>query len=133
MKKGEVDRSEMTVKLEERNKAKPEEPTTRVDAFEARNRIHFINKSVMGVVRFDSGPVKSILGWLDRIEDDPQAPDQPRGADERDGNKPPLHEARGLGMGLKSRVGVYLLELVRLLQYTWEPSSRVNGCGGSKR
>ena len=50
-----------------------------MDAFEARNRIHFINQSVMGVVRFDSGPVKSIFWWLDRIEDDPQAPDQPRG------------------------------------------------------
>ena len=38
-----------------------------------------------------------------------------------------------MGMGLKScvAVGVYLLELVRLLlQYKWGPSSRASGSGG---
>ena len=37
-----------------------------------------------------------------------------------DGNEPALHEADDMGLGLKSCVGVYMLELVRLrLQYKW--------------
>ena len=55
-------------KLEERIKEKLEEPTKRVDVFEARNVIHFINQNIMSVIRFYSGPVKFTLGWLDRID-----------------------------------------------------------------
>ena len=41
-------------------------------------------------------------------------------ADEkRSGDKPSLHEPDHTGFGMKSRVGVYLLELVRLIQYKW--------------
>ena len=56
MKKGEVVRNEMMAKLEERIRDKLEEPTKRVDVFETRNWIHFINQNVMSVVRFYSGP-----------------------------------------------------------------------------
>ena len=67
MKKGEVDRKEMLVKLEE-NHGKLEETTKRVDVFEARNWVHFINQNVMSGIRFYSGPVKFTLGWLDRVD-----------------------------------------------------------------
>ena len=62
MKNGEVVGKEMLVKLEERIKEKMEEPTKRVEVFEARNWVHFINKNEMSVVRFYSGPVKFTLG-----------------------------------------------------------------------
>ena len=52
----------MMAKLEERIKEKLEEPTRRVDVFEARNWIHFVNQNVMSVIRFYSGPVKFTLG-----------------------------------------------------------------------
>ena len=58
----------MMDRLEERIKEKLEEPTKRVDVFDARNWIHFINQNIMSVVRFYSGPVKFTLGWLDRID-----------------------------------------------------------------
>ena len=58
----------MMSKLEERIKEKLEEPTRRVEVFEFRNWIHFINQNVMSVVRFYSGPVKFTLGLLDRID-----------------------------------------------------------------
>ena len=68
MKKGEVERKEMMVKLEERIHEKLEQPTKMVETFEARNWIHFINQNVMSLIRFYSGPVKFTLGWLDRID-----------------------------------------------------------------
>ena len=68
MKKGEVDQKEMARKLEERIKEKLEEPTRRVDCFEARNWIHYVNQNIMSVVRFYSGPVKFTLGWFDRVD-----------------------------------------------------------------
>ena len=40
------------------------EPAQRVDVFEARNRTHFINRNIMSVIRFYSGPVKFTLGRL---------------------------------------------------------------------
>ena len=55
MKKGEVEKKQMMDMLEERIREKLEEPTTRVEVFEARNLIHFINQNVMSVVRFYSG------------------------------------------------------------------------------
>ena len=66
MKKGEVDRKEMMGRLEERIKEKLEEPTKRVDVFEARNWIHF-NQNVMSVVRFYTGPVKYALKCISRL------------------------------------------------------------------
>ena len=68
MKKGEVEGKEMVTKLEERIREKLDLPTKRVDVFEARNWIQYINQNVMSVVRFYSGPVKFTLGWLDRID-----------------------------------------------------------------
>ena len=68
MMKGEVERKEIMKRLEERIRDKLDEPTKRVDVFEARNWIHFVNQNIMSVVRFYSGPVKFTLGWLDRID-----------------------------------------------------------------
>ena len=68
MKKGEIERKEMMKRLEEMTKEKLAEHTKRVEVFEARNRIQFINQNVMSLVRFYSGPVKFTLGWLDRID-----------------------------------------------------------------
>ena len=58
----------MMTRLEERIKEKLQEPTERVEVFEARNWIHFVNQNIMSVVRFYSGPVKFTIGWLDRID-----------------------------------------------------------------
>ena len=60
-------RKEMMKVLEGRIK-KLEEQTWRVEVFEVRNLIQFINQNVMSVVRFYSGPVKFTLGWLDRMD-----------------------------------------------------------------
>ena len=54
MKKGDVEGKEMMTKLEERIRDKLDLPTMRVEVFEARNWIHFINQDVMSVVRFFS-------------------------------------------------------------------------------
>ena len=67
MRKGEVEKKETMVKLEERIREKLEEPTKRVEVFETRNRINFISQNIMSVVRFYSKPVKFTLGWLDRM------------------------------------------------------------------
>ena len=87
-----------------------------------RNWVHFINQNVMSVVRFYSGPVKPTLGWLDRIDKiirqhlTKEGMLMKRGmATSRLYMKPD-----DMGFGLKSSVGVYLLELARLLlQYKW--------------
>ena len=63
MRKGEVERNETMRRLEERI-LKHEEPTMRVDVFEAINWIHFIDESVMSVVRFHRGPSSSPSGCL---------------------------------------------------------------------
>ena len=76
----------------------------------------------MSVVRFYSGPVKFTLGWLDRIDKlirqhlTEQGLLMKRGmATSRLYMKPD-----DMGMGLRSTVAVYLMELVRiLLQYKW--------------
>ena len=62
MMNGEVARKEMMTKLEHMIKDLLDQPTTRVETFEARNWIHFINQNVMSVVGFYSGPVKFTLG-----------------------------------------------------------------------
>lgn len=61
MKSGTVDRKQMMVKLEERIGEKLEEPMKRVEVFEAKNWIHYIDQNIMSVVRFYSGPVKFTL------------------------------------------------------------------------
>ena len=66
MKKGEVNREVMMRRIEERIEVKLKEPAQRVDVFEAKNWIQFINQNIMSVIRFYSGPVKFTLGWLDR-------------------------------------------------------------------
>ena len=68
MKKGEVDRKKMMTKLEERIVEKLKEPTKKVEVFESRNWVQYINQNVMSVVRFYSEPVKFTLGWLDGID-----------------------------------------------------------------
>ena len=132
MKKGVVDRKEMMKVLEQRIQEKLEEPTRRVDEFELKNWIHFVNQNIMSVVRFLSGKDKFTLGWLDRNDLIRQHLTQ-QGmlmkhsmATSRRYMKP-----NDMGMGLKSCVGVYLVELVRiLLQYNGEPSSDRSGSGG---
>ena len=122
MRKGDVARKEMIEKLEQRIREKLDEPTRREDIFEARNWIYYVNLNVMSVVRFYSGPVKFTLGWLDRVDMmirqhlTCQGMLMKRGmATSRLYMKPD-----DMGMGLKSCVAVYLLELVRLLlQYKW--------------
>ena len=64
MKKGAVDRKEMMMSLEERIKNILEEPTKRVEVFEAPNWIHYINQNVTSVIRFYSGPVSFTRGFL---------------------------------------------------------------------
>ena len=114
--KGEADRKEMMKVLEGRIK-KLEEPSRRVDVFEARNWIQFINQNVMSVVRFYSGPVKFTLGWLDGIDRTirqhltQQGLLMKRGMETSRLYMKPDH----MGMGLKSCVGVYPVELVRIL------------------
>ena len=114
MKKGAVDREVMMKVLEGRIREKLEESTQRVDVFDAKNWIHFINQNLMSVVRFYSGPVKFTLGWLDRIDRTirqhltQQGLLMKRGmATSRLNMKPD-----DMGFGIKSRVGVYILELV---------------------
>ena len=76
----------------------------------------------MSVIRFYSGPVKFTIGWLDRIDQmirqhlTSQGLLMKRGmATSRLYMKP-----NDMGLGLKSSIGVYLLELVRLLlQCKW--------------
>ena len=122
-------------KLEERTIAKLDEPMKRVEVFEVKNWIHFINQNVMSVMRFYSGPVKFTLGWLDRVDKTislhltTKVMLMKRGM----ATSSIYMKTDDKGIGLKSCVGVYLLELVRILQYKWEPYFGVNGSGGWRR
>ena len=94
----------------------------RVEVFETRNWIHFINQNVMSVIRFYSGPVKFTLGWLDRIDMVIRQHLTSQGMLMKRGMATSrlYMSPNDMGMGLKSSVAVYLLELVRLLlQYKW--------------
>ena len=94
----------------------------KVDVFEARNRIHFINQNVMSVVRFYSGPVKFTLGWLDRIDRAIRQHLTQQGMLMKRGMATSrlYMSPDDMGMGLKNCVAVYPLELIRiLLQYKW--------------
>ena len=64
MMKGEVERKVMMKELEERIYEKLQEPTKKVQVFETRNWIHYINQNVMSVIRFYSGPSSSPSGGL---------------------------------------------------------------------
>ena len=121
------------VKLEERIRYKLGEPTKRVEVLESRNRIHFVNQNWMSVTWFFSGPVKFTLGLLDRIDMTIRQHLTKQGMlMKRRMSTSRLDMKRDdMGLDLKSCVGVYLLELVRiLLQYKWGPSSDRNGSGG---
>ena len=99
-----------------------EEPTGRVDVFEARNWTMYVNKNIMSVVRFYSGPVKFTLGWLDGIDKMVRQHLTCQGMLLKRGMATSriYMSPDDMGMGLKSCVGVYLVELVRLiLQYKW--------------
>ena len=123
-------------RLEERIEEKLDEPTRRVESNESRNCVRYVNKNVMSVVRFFSGPVKFTLCWLDRTDRmirqhlSQQGMLMKRGmATSRLYMKPD-----DMGMGLKSCVGVFLLELVSPSSSTsGEPSSVRSGSGGWRK
>ena len=76
----------------------------------------------MSVVRFFSGPVKFTLGWLDRMDQMIRQLLAGRGMLMKRGmaSSGLYMKPDDMGMGMKSCVAVYLLELVRLfLQYKW--------------
>ena len=90
--------------------------------FETRNWIYFINQNVMSLVRFLSGPVKLTLGWLDRMDRTIRQHLTKQGMLMKRGmaTNRLYMSPEDMGLGLKSCVAVYLLELVRLLlQYKW--------------
>ena len=125
----------MTRKLDERITENQEEPTKRVEVFEAKNWIHFANQNIMSVVRFYSGPVKFTLRWLDRIDKLICQHLTSKGMVTKRGMATSrlYMSPDDMGMGLKSSVAVYLLELVRLLlQYKWGTIFRKDGSGGWK-
>ena len=76
----------------------------------------------MSVVRSFSGPVKFTLGWLDRVDMMIRKHLTQQGMLMKRGMATSrlYMSPDDMGMGLKSSVAVYLLELVRLLiQYKW--------------
>ena len=112
----------MTRTLEERIREKLQEPLSRVDVFETRIWIQHINQNIMSVVRFNSGPVKFTLGWLDRVDRMIRQHLSTKGMLMKRGMATSrlYMKPEDTGMGLKSSVGVYLIELIRLLlQYKW--------------
>ena len=112
--RGEVDRKGMMARLEERIAEKLEEPTTKVEVFETRNWIHFINQNIMSVIRFYSGPVKFTLGWLDRMNQTIRQHLTQQGMLMKRGMSTArlYMKPEDMGLGLKSAVGVFLLELI---------------------
>ena len=98
------------------------EPTQRVGTFESRNWVQCVNQNIMSVVRFNSGPVKFTLGWLDRIDKLIRQHLTQQGMLMKRGmatSRLYMHPT-DMGFGLKSCIGVYLLEMTRLfLQYKW--------------
>ena len=90
--------------------------------FEAKNWINNINLNIMSIVRFYSGTVKFALGWLDGIDKTVRQHLTQQGMLMKRGmaTSSLYTSPDDTGLGLKSCVGVYLLELVRLLlQYKW--------------
>ena len=98
-----------------------EEATKRVEVFEKRNWNQF-NQNIMSVIRFFSGPVKFTLGWLDGIDKMVRQHLTCQGMQMKRGMATSrlYMSPKVMGLGLKSCVAVYLLELVRIfLQYKW--------------
>ena len=76
----------------------------------------------MSVIRFYSGPVKFTLGWLEGMDKMIRQHLTQQGMLMKRGmaTSSLYMSPDDMGMGLRSCVGVYLLELVRLLlQYKW--------------
>ena len=76
----------------------------------------------MSVIRFYSGPIKFTLGWLDRVDRLIRQHLTQQGMLMKRGMATSrlYMSPDDMGMGLKSSVAVYLVELVRiLLQYKW--------------
>ena len=134
MKGGEIDKNEMMKRLEERIREKLEKPTRSIVTFVTRNGIHFVNQNIESIVQFFSGPAKFTIGWLDGIDKLIRQHLTQQGMLMKQGMATSrLHvKPDAMGMGLKSCVGVYMLDLVRILQCKWEPSSGVSGSGGWK-
>ena len=112
----------MMGRQEEKIKEKLKEPTWTVDVFEARNWIRFINQKVMSVIRFFSGPVKFAIGWLDKIDMMIRQHLTSQGSLMKRGMATSRlymnHD--DMGLGLKSCIGVYPLQLGRvLIRYKW--------------
>ena len=90
--------------------------------FEAKNWINNINLNIMSIVRFYSGTVKFALGWLDGIDKMVRQHLTQQGMLMKRGMATSRLYMKhdDMGMGLKSSVAAYLIELVRLLlQYKW--------------
>ena len=84
--------------------------------------MQFINQNVMSVIQFYSGPVEFTIGWLDRIDKTIRKHLTSQGLLMKRGMATSrlYMKSEDMGFGLKSCVGVYLMELVRiLLQYKW--------------
>ena len=76
----------------------------------------------MSVIRFHSGPVKFTIWWLDRIDRliRHNLTRQGMMTKRRMATSRLYMKPDDMGIGLKSCVAVYLLELVRvILQYKW--------------
>ena len=75
----------------------------------------------MSVIRFSSGPVKFTLGWLDRIYMIIRQHLTTEGMLTKRGMATSrlYMKPDDMGIGLKSSVDVYLLELIRILLYKW--------------
>ena len=91
-----------------------DEPTRRVDDFESWNWIVLIDQNAMSVIRFYSGPVKFTLGWLDHVDMMIRQHLTGQGMLMKRGMATSrlYMSPDDMGMGLKSCVGVYLVELV---------------------
>ena len=94
-----------------------EDRLNRVEVFEARNLVPYINQNVMSVIRFYSGPVKFTLGRLDSVDKLIRQHLACQGMLMKRGMATSrlYMSPDDMGIGLKSCVGVYLLELVRIL------------------
>ena len=76
----------------------------------------------MSVVRFDSGQVKFTIGWLDRVDMRIRQHLTQQGLVIKRGmaTRRLYTKPQDMGLGLKSSVGVYLLERVRIIfQHEW--------------
>ena len=109
-------------RIEESVEGKRKEPAQRIDEFEAKNLIRFINRNDTSVIRFNSRPVKFALGVLYKMNKLIRDQRTGQGMMMKRGMVTSLLHTKpdDMGMGMKSCVAVYLLESVRvLIQYKW--------------